>query len=67
MSDTLAAALPREMTRVAGLVPIYEAVPNGHLAASLMRASLARAQAAIDAWDVVAMLRAHADLQGYSL
>ncbi|MCJ2098472.1 hypothetical protein [Methylobacterium sp. E-046] len=67
MADTLAAALPREMVRVASLIPFYRQVENGGLAAALMQASIDRAQEAIASGDAVAMLLAHADLQGYEL
>ena len=66
-ANTLAAALPREMVRVAGLIPFYRQVENGGLAAALMQASIDRAQEAIASGDVLAMLRAHHDLQGYEL
>ena len=66
-SDTLAAALPREMVRVAFLIPIYQQVQNGGLAAALMKASIDRAQEAIEAWDAAAMAAALADLRGYTL
>ena len=66
-ADTLAAALPREMVRVAGLIPFYRQVENGGLAAALMQASIDRAQDAIEDWDAAAMATALADLRGYSL
>lgn len=65
--DTLAAALPREMVRVAGLIPLYRQVENGGLAAALMQASIDRAQEAIAGGNVIEMLRAYADLQEYEL
>ncbi|WP_375454809.1 hypothetical protein [uncultured Methylobacterium sp.] len=64
---TLAAALPREIERVAKLIPIYRAVPLGFLAAGMMQRSLNAAQAAIAAADPVGMIRAYEDLKGYSL
>ena len=67
MADTLAAALPREMVRVAGLIPFYRQVGSGGLAAAPMQASIDRAQEAIASGDVLAMLRAYHDLQGYEL
>ena len=63
--DTLAAALPREMVRVARLTAQYRAVAGGELAAAMMDVSIDRAQAAIEAADLPAMIRAYADLQGY--
>lgn len=66
-SDTLAAALPREMVRVTQIANEYRQVEMGFIAATLMEAAVERAQKAIEAGDVVAMLRAYADLQGYEL
>lgn len=66
-ADTLAAALPREMVRVTKIVGQYRQVEMGFIAAALMEAAVERAQKAIEAGDVVAMLRAYADLQGYEL
>ena len=64
--DTLAAALPREIERVAKLIPIYRSVPTGFIAAGLMQASLNAAQAAIGSGDLAGMIRAYADLKGYA-
>ena len=64
--DTLAAALPREMVRVAGLIPLYRAVANGEFAAALMQRSIDRAQAAIAEGDLAEMVRACADLRNWS-
>ena len=65
--DTLAAALPREIERVAKMIPVYRQMEAGFLAAWMMQASLDAAQAAIADGDVVAMLRALYDLKGYAL
>lgn len=67
MADTLAAALPREMVRVTQIAHEYRQIEMGFIAAALMEAAVERAQKAIEAGDVVAMLRAYADLQGYDL
>lgn len=66
-SDTLPAALPREMVRVAGLIAAYQQVENGRFAAMMMQASIDRAQKAIEDWDAAAMLWALNDLRGYTL
>lgn len=69
MSDdtsTLADALPREIERVQELIPIYESVSMGFIAAGMMRESIKRAHAAMVSGDVVAMLRVYEDLKGYS-
>ena len=65
--DTLAAALPREIERVAKLIPQYRAVEMGFIAAGMMQRSLDAAQAAIASADLVGMIRAYEDLKGYSL
>lgn len=65
--DTLGEALPREMSRVRDLIPIYDSVPMGHIAAGLMRASIDAAQRALAEGDVVAMIRCYQDLKGYEL
>lgn len=65
-SETLADALPREIERVQELIPIYESVPMGHIAASLMRASIRAAHSAMMAGDVVAMIQVFKDLKGYT-
>ncbi len=57
-TDTLPAALPREMVRVAGLIALYEECEGGILAVMLMRAAIDRAQAAIEAWDAADMVAA---------
>lgn len=63
--DTLGDALPREMTRVRKLIPLYQSVPMGFLAAGMMERSLDEAQRALAEGDVVAMIRCHEDLKGY--
>jgi hypothetical protein len=62
---TLGHALPLEMTRVRGLVAIYETIPTGRLAAALMNATLDAAQRALAEGDVAAMLRAYESLKGF--
>lgn len=63
--DTVADALPREIERVQELIPMYEAVPMGFIAAGMMRQSIKQAHAAMMAGDVVAMIRVLNDLKGY--
>ena len=58
-------AMKVEQQRVRELLPMYDAVPNGHFAATMMRNSLARAEQAATSGDVVATLAAHEDLKGY--
>lgn len=67
MTNTLGDALPREMARVREIVVAYSAIPNGHIAASLMRADLDAAARAMAEGDVVAMLRVYESLKGWEL
>lgn len=61
----LAEALPEEQQRVRELLPIYDAIPTGVFAATIMRESLARAEQAAASGNVVAMMAAYEDLKGY--
>lgn len=61
----LAEALPKEQQRVRELVALYDTVPAGVFAATMMRQSLARAEVAAASGDVIGMLAAYNDLKGY--
>lgn len=63
--ETLADALLNEQQRVRELLPLYDAIPTGIFAATMMRQSLARAEQAVASGDGVAMLAAYEDLKGY--
>ena len=63
--ETLAEALPKEQQRVRELLPIYDEIPAGIFAATMMRQSLTRADQAASSGDVVAMLAAYEDLKVY--
>ena len=63
--ETLADALPKEQQRVRELLSLYDAIPTGIFAATMMRQSLATAEQASASGDVVAMLAAYEDLKGY--
>lgn len=65
-AKTLADALPAEIERVQELLPLYDEIPTGIFAATMMRQSIKRAHAAMIAGDVVEMLRCYEDLKGYS-
>lgn len=65
MSDSLAEALPREIERVQELLPLYDVVPMGFIAAGMMRASIKASHAAMVSGDVIAMLQCYEDLKGY--
>ena len=63
---TLGYALPREMSRVRELIPMYESIgPAGGFAVLMMKRALDVAQKALAEGDVVAMIRAHEDLKGF--
>lgn len=66
MADSLADDLPREIERVRELLPLYDAIPTGIFAATMMRNSIKAAHTAMVAGDVVAMIRCYEDLKGYS-
>lgn len=58
--------LPKEMTRVRDeLLPLYDAIPAGKFAATLMRAELDRATRALAEGDVVTMIQSYEALKGF--
>lgn len=64
---TLADALPEQMRRVRDdLLPLYDAIPTGIFAATLMRQELDRATKAIMEGDTVQMLRSFESLKEFS-
>ena len=67
LTDTLAAALPREMVRVIKIAGQYRQVENGFIAAALMEAAVERGQKAIESGELVQMIRAYHDLKGFEL
>ena len=64
--NTLADELPKQMARVRELLPIYDAIPTGIFAATMMRADLDRAAKAMAEGDIVEMIRVCKNLEGYS-
>jgi hypothetical protein len=66
-SDTLAAALPREMVRVTKIAGQYRQVEMGFIAADLMEAAVERGQKAIESGELAEMIRAYHDLKGFEL
>ena len=69
MSDekprSLGEALPAEMTRVRGLIPMYQSIgPAGAFAIMFINQALDRAQKALAEGDVVAMIRVYEELKG---
>jgi hypothetical protein len=69
MSDakSLGEALPQEMARVRDeLLPMYDAIPTGVFAATLMRQDLDRAAKAMAEGDTVEMMRVYQSLKDYT-
>jgi hypothetical protein len=65
--ETLGDALPKEMARVRDkLLPIYDSIPTGIFAATMMRQDLDRAAKAMAAGDVMEMLSCYESLKGYN-
>ncbi len=63
--ESLATDLPKQQQRVRDLLPLYDMIPTGVFAATLMRQALARADQAAASGDVMAMLRSHEELKGF--
>ena len=65
--SSLGIELPREMTRVRNLIPLYRDLPNnaGAFAIAIMNATLDLAQRALAEGDVIAMIRVYEDLKGF--
>ncbi len=64
--DSLGEALPREMTRVRGLIELYRSIgPEGNFAIMLMNRALDEAQKALAEGDVVAMIRIYQELKEF--
>jgi hypothetical protein len=63
--ESLADALPKEIERVQSLIPIYEEIPTGVFAATMMRQSIKAACNAMMSGDVVGMIRSYEDLKEY--
>lgn len=64
--SSVAEELPKEMTRVRELLPLYDAIPSGVFAASMMRNDLDRAARALASGDVVQIVEVYQSLKGYS-
>jgi hypothetical protein len=62
---TLGDDLPKEMARVRELLPLYDAIPTGKFAATLMRNDLDAAATALARGDLPAMIRVYQSLRGY--
>ena len=55
--------LPTEMARVRELLPLYDAIPTGVFAATMMRQDLDRAAKAMGEGDLTAMIQAYKSLK----
>ena len=64
--ENLAEALPKEQQRVRELLSLYDTIPTGTFAATLMRQSLCRAEKAAASGDLAEMIVAYAELQGFA-
>jgi len=65
---TLAEALPAQMARVRDkVIPAYESVPMGHIAASAARSDLDMAAKAMIEGDLPAMIRVYESLKGWNV
>jgi hypothetical protein len=66
--ETLGSALPKEQSRVRGLMGVYRGLPGnvGWFGASMMEQALQRADQAVASGDVVAMLVAYEELKGFA-
>lgn len=68
MSENLVEGIQRQCNRIRDeVLPEYDKIPTGALAATLMRHSIKQAEAAVASGDVLAMLAAYKDLEGYDL
>lgn len=67
MAENLVEGITRQCNRVRELIALYESLPDGagRPAAFLMRQSIQRAEQALGSGDVIAMLAAYRDLEGY--
>jgi hypothetical protein len=66
MMVTVDEELPKEMARVRELLPIYDAIPTGVFAATMMRADLDAAAKAMAEGDLAAMILRYHRLKDYT-
>lgn len=59
--------LQSEMNRVREIIKVYETIPTGALAATMMKMDIAETEKAIATGDTVEMMRCYEDLKGYTL
>jgi hypothetical protein len=67
-TDTLGDALPREMARVRDeVLPAYDEIPSGAIAAQMMRHDLDLAIKALAEGNVIEIMRAYEAMKGWQL
>lgn len=64
-AENLIEGIQRECDRVREILSLYDAIPTGVFAATMMRNSIKAAESAIASGDVLAMLAAYKDLEKY--
>lgn len=64
-TENIIEGIQRQCDRVREILPLYDEIPTGVFAATMMRNSIKAAEAAIASGDVLAMLAAYKDLEGY--
>lgn len=65
MTESLAEALPKEIERVQRLIPLYEEVPYGFIAATIMKEDVKKAHKAMIEGDLPTMIAVYQDLKEY--
>lgn len=58
--------LPKEMARVRELLPLYDSIPTGVFAATMMRNDLDSAAKALAEGNIIEIIRVYESLKGYS-
>jgi len=65
MTENLIEGIQRQCNRIRDeILPEFDKIPTGALAATMMRHSIKKAETAIASGDVLAMLVAYKDLEG---
>lgn len=66
MAENIIEGIQRQCARIRDeVLPLYDEIPAGRFAASMMRNSIQDAEAAVASGDVIAMVKAYHDLEGY--
>ncbi len=67
MTESIGTELPKEMARVRDLLPLYDAIPTGIFAATIMRHELDKAARALAEGDLPAMIQSYVALKGFKV